>query len=202
LSPGASAGLSRLRDLSPSRARRCSSSSSDNLQFLEVSWEEEAHGVASDVAKTSRAQHDECNGGHIQKPRRLDTQPHKLPHKPAAPHTQNLAAPAPNDRARKSRSDFPNVESASASSSSSSSSQLLVHVSPRRPILGGGSAEVRAAESLGDILGLGVLSGGRSRTSGRNLRLCSHAEGCDKYASFGDPHNPHAHRFCKQVLIF
>ena len=185
LSGGAvGAGFSRLRGLSPLRARRCSSSSSHTLQFLRVSWEEEAaDAVASDGAKTTRAQDDECNGGDTQKPPRLGTQP------------QNLAAPAPNDRARKSRSDFPNVGdlgdllSASSSSSSSSSSRLLVS----------GSA---AAENLGDLLGLGVLSGGRRRTSGRSLRLCSHAEGCDKYASFGDPHNPHAHRFCKQVFIF
>jgi hypothetical protein len=47
-----------------------------------------------------------------------------------------------------------------------------------------------------------VLSGGRRRTSGRSVRRCWHAEGCDKYASFGDPHIPHAHRFCKQVFIF
>ena len=52
---------------------------------------------------------------------------------------------------------------------------------------------------------LGVRSGGRGRgrsggpsRGARPLRHCAHAEGCDKYASFGDPGNPLGELFCKQ----
>jgi len=60
--------------------------------------------------------------------------------------------------------------------------------------------DTNAGEVLGHLSSMGARGAGRGarRSRGRSVRHCAHAEGCEKYASFGDPAQPRGDLFCKQ----
>jgi hypothetical protein len=63
----------------------------------------------------------------------------------------------------------------------------IPHRTPSYPIIWSSSSNGRGDERVS-----------KRRGDRRSLRHCAHAEGCYKFASFGDPANPAADLFCKR----